>query len=142
MVHKEVLVIGAGQCGLAAGRYLQKKGVDFLILEKSKHIGDNWRKRYDSLSLFTPASLSALPELPMALSPKSRPNKNQMADYFNRYVEHFDLPVHVNEDVLEIKKDNELFQVKTSMAEYSAEQIIFAAGFCDKPYLPDWAADL
>src|SRR5690554_5944067 len=81
MVHKEVLVIGAGQCGLAAGRYLQKKGTDFLILEKNKHIGDNWRKRYESLTLFTPASLSALPELPMAIAPKSRPNKNQMADY-------------------------------------------------------------
>lgn len=142
MLHKEVLVIGGGQCGLAAGRYLQKEGFDFLILDKNKHIGDNWRKRYDSLSLFTPASLSALPELPMALAPKSRPNKNQMADYFNRYVEHFDLPVHLNEEVLEIRKDNELFLVKTSMGEYTAKQIIHAAGFCDKPYLPDWVADL
>jgi putative flavoprotein involved in K+ transport len=142
MVHKHVLVIGAGQCGLAAGRYLQNKGIDFLILEKNKHIGDNWRKRYESLTLFTPASLSALPELPMAIDPKSRPGKNQMADYFNRYVEHFDLPVHVNEEVLEIRKESGNFLVKTSFGEYTAQKIIYAAGFCDKPYLPEWAAGL
>ena len=142
MVHKEVLVIGAGQCGLAAGRYLQKKGTDFLILEKNKHIGDNWRKRYESLTLFTPASLSALPELPMAIAPKSRPNKNQMADYFNRYAEHFDLPVHVNEEVREIRKEDDFFLVKTSMREYTANKVIHAAGSCDRPYLPEWAAEL
>lgn len=142
MTHKKVLIIGAGQCGLSAGRYLQNKGTDFLILERNKHIGDNWRKRYDSLSLFTPASLSALPDLPMALAPKSRPNKNQMADYFSRYADHFELPVHVNEEVLNIRKEEGLFYVDTTQQHYTAENIIHAAGFCDKPHLPDWAADL
>ena len=142
MIHKKVLIIGAGQCGLSAARYLQQKGADFLILEKNKQIGDNWRKRYDSLSLFTPASLSALPELPMALAPKSRPNKNQMADYFSRYVDHFELPVHVNEEVLNIRKEEGLFHVDTTRQHYTAENIIHAAGFCDKPNLPDWTADL
>ncbi len=142
MVHKEVLVLGAGQCGLATGRFLQKQKIDFLILEKNKHIGDNWRKRYDSLSLFTPASLSALPDLPMAISPKSRPNKNQMADYFNRYVEHFDLPVAVHEEVREIRKENDVFLIKTSRQEYTADKVIHAAGYCEKPFYPEWAADL
>lgn len=142
MMHKRVLVIGAGQCGLAAGRFLQKKRIDFLIIEKSKHIGDNWRRRYESLSLFTPASLSALPELPMGLTPTARPNKDQMADYFSRYAEHFALPVHVNEEVLHIRKDNGLFYVKTTRSEYTAEQIIHSAGWCDKPYIPQWASAL
>ena len=142
MMHKEVLVIGAGQCGLAAGRYLQQKGKDILILEKNKHIGDNWRKRYESLTLFSPASLNSLPELPMALAPKSRPNKNQMADYFKRYVEHFDLPVHVNEEVLAISKENGRFHVETTRQHYTADKIIHSAGFCDQPALPEWAGDL
>lgn len=142
MVHKEVLVIGAGQCGLAAGRFLQKKEIDFLILEKNKHVGDNWRKRYESLSLFTPASLSALPELPMAIVPKSRPNKNQMADYFDRYVDHFGLPIAVHEEVREITAANGLFHIKTSRQEYTAGQVIHAAGYCEKPYYPEWALDL
>jgi len=142
MVHKEVLVIGAGQCGLAAGRFLQKKKVDFIILEKNKQIGDNWRKRYDSLTLFTPAGLSALPDLPMALSKNSRPTKNQMADYFDRYVDHFDLPVSANEEVHEIRKENGLFVVTTSREKYTVKKIIHAAGFCEKPSFPEWVADL
>src|SRR5690606_9260052 len=105
-MHKEILIIGAGQCGLAAGRFLQIKNRDFLILEKNRQIGENWKERYASLQLFTPAAYSALPGLPMALDPKTRPNKNQMADYFIRYAEHFDLPVSVNEEVLSISKDN------------------------------------
>src|SRR5690554_2955687 len=141
-VHREVLVIGAGQCGLAAGRFLQKKETDFIILDKNKHIGDNWRKRYDSLSLFTPASLSALPELPMAIALKSRPNKNQIADYFDRYVDHFELPVSLNEEVREIRKEDGIFLIKTSRQEYTAEKVIHAAGYCEKPYYPEWRSDL
>jgi putative flavoprotein involved in K+ transport len=141
MIHKEIVVIGSGQCGLATGRLLQKKNKDFLILEKNKHVGDNWRKRYDSLRLFTPAELSALPDLPMGLSPKSRPNKNQMADYFGRYVDHFDLPVSVNEEVRSISKGNG-FIIKTSLQEYTAEKVIHAGGYCEKPYYPEWVFDL
>src|SRR5680860_250772 len=92
-MHKEILIIGAGQCGLAAGRFLQKKNRDFLILEKNKQVGENWRKRFNSLQLFSPARYSALPDLPMALVPKARPLKDQIADYFDRYVDHFDLPI-------------------------------------------------
>src|SRR5690606_34849338 len=142
MIHKEIVIIGSGQCGLATGRLLQKNNKDFLIIEKNKHVGDNWRKRYDSLSLFTPAELSALPDLPMALSPKSRPNKHQMADYFNRYVDHFELPVSVNEEVREISKENGIFRIKTSLQEYMAEKIIHAAGYCEKPYYPEWVYEL
>lgn len=142
MVHKDVLIIGAGQCGLSAGRLLQKKGLDFLILEKNKQIGDNWRKRYDSLSLFTPASLSALPDLPMAIASKSRPNKNQIADYFDRYVDHFELPVSVNEEVQEISRESGVFIIKTSRGSYSADYLIHAAGYGENPYFPDWSDDL
>ena len=138
----KIVIIGAGQCGLASGRLLQKKNKDFLILEKNKHVGDNWRKRYDSLSLFTPAELSSLPELPMAISPKSRPKKNQIADYFDRYVDHFELPVSVNEEVRSISKENGVFTIKTSLQEYTAEKVIHAAGYCEKPFYPEWVFDL
>lgn len=141
-MHKEILIIGAGQCGLAAGRFLQKKKKDFLILEKNKQVGDNWRRRYDSLLLFTPAAYSALPELPMALSPQSRPTKNQIADYFNRYVDHFDLPISVNEEVMSITRENGVFKVKTTLDEITSDKIIIANGLCEIPHIPDWATNL
>lgn len=47
----DVLVIGAGQAGLAAGYYLQQSGLTFLIVDAASSVGESWRKRYDSLRL-------------------------------------------------------------------------------------------
>ena len=49
-----VLIIGGGQCGLHTAARLKYLGIDALILEKNERIGDNWRKRYDALSLHDP----------------------------------------------------------------------------------------
>lgn len=61
MIHDyEVVIIGGGQAGLAAGRQAQSQGLNYIILEASNTVGSAWRKRYDSLTLFTPRSNSAL----------------------------------------------------------------------------------
>jgi choline dehydrogenase-like flavoprotein len=57
----EVVVVGGGQAGLAVGYYLAQQGRDFVILEAQNRIGASWRKRWDSLRLFTPAWISSLP---------------------------------------------------------------------------------
>ena len=59
-----IIVIGAGQAGLAIGRELRRAGHDILLLDAHHRIGESWRRRWDSLRLFTPASLSALPGMP------------------------------------------------------------------------------
>jgi len=60
----EVIVIGAGQSGLAIGRQLQQRGRTFLIVDAGPEIGHVWRSRWDSLTLFTAARYSGLPGLP------------------------------------------------------------------------------
>ena len=60
----DTIIIGGGQAGLAVGYYLAQQGRDFVILEAHEHIGDSWRKRWDSLHLFTPAKFSSLPGMP------------------------------------------------------------------------------
>ena len=57
----EVLVIGAGQSGLAIGRQLQQRGRTFLIVDAGGEVGHVWRSRWDSLTLFTAARYSGLP---------------------------------------------------------------------------------
>ena len=59
----DAVVIGAGQAGLAMGYYLKQTELSFLILDKESEIGESWRNRYDSLTLFTPRSYSSLPGL-------------------------------------------------------------------------------
>ena len=61
---QDVIVIGAGQAGLACGWHLQRLGLGFLILDGQTRPGGNWRNYYDSLKLFSPAAYSSLPGLP------------------------------------------------------------------------------
>jgi len=141
-MQKEILIIGAGQCGLATARFLQKKNKDFLILEKYNHIGDNWRKRYHSLRLFTPTTYSSLPDLPLEILQNARPTKDQIADYFERYAHHFELPVALRHEVTSITKSGQVFTVVTSQGTFTADEVVIASGFCERPQFPDWAAHL
>src|SRR5262245_21182597 len=55
----DVIVIGGGQAGLSVGYHLKRRGLRFLILDAGERVGDAWRKRWDSLRLFTPAWLDS-----------------------------------------------------------------------------------
>ena len=66
----DTIIIGGGQAGLATGYYLQQQGRDFVILDANERIGDAWRKRWDSLRLFTPARYDGLPGCPSPPRPR------------------------------------------------------------------------
>jgi putative flavoprotein involved in K+ transport len=51
----DTVVIGAGQAGLSVGYHLARRGQRFVILDANPRIGDAWRRRWDSLRLFTAA---------------------------------------------------------------------------------------
>ena len=55
--YSETLVIGGGQAGLAVGHHLTQRGLPFLIVDANQRVGDAWRKRWDSLRLFTPRAV-------------------------------------------------------------------------------------
>ncbi|MGH3074366.1 MAG: NAD(P)-binding protein, partial [Gaiellales bacterium] len=57
----ETVVIGGGQAGLSVGYHLMKRNQPFVILDAASRVGDTWRRRWDSLRLFTPARYSGLP---------------------------------------------------------------------------------
>jgi putative flavoprotein involved in K+ transport len=57
----ETLIVGAGQAGLSTGYHLQSMSRPILIVDANERIGDNWRRHYDSLRLYTPAKYSGLP---------------------------------------------------------------------------------
>src|SRR5919197_6755874 len=76
----QTLVIGGGQAGLAVGYHLAKRGLPFQILDAHPRVGDAWRKRWDSLRLFTPARYDGLPGWPFPAPAWSFPTKDEMAD--------------------------------------------------------------
>ena len=77
----DVVVIGAGQAGLAVGHYLARRGLRFIILEEHTRVGDSWRGRWDSLRVFTPARYDGLPGWSFPAPPWSYPTKDEVADY-------------------------------------------------------------
>ena len=82
-----------GQAGLAVGYHLSRRSLPFVILEDNLRIGDAWRKRWDSLRLFTPGRYSGLPGMPFPGSPSVYPTKDETADYLEMYARTLDLPV-------------------------------------------------
>jgi putative flavoprotein involved in K+ transport len=89
----DTIVIGGGQAGLATGYYLKQQGRDFVILDANERIGDSWRKRWDSLRLFTPARYDGLPGMAFPAPAHAFPTKDEMGDYLDAYATRFELPV-------------------------------------------------
>ena len=101
----DVLVIGAGQAGLAIGHHLSRTGDRFLIVDAAAEIGASWRRRWDSLRLFTPAQYDNLPGLPFPAVKDRYPTKDDVAAYLDRYAAAFDLPIRLNTPVTALTRD-------------------------------------
>ncbi len=132
----DILVIGAGQAGLAMGYYLKQSDFNFMLLDSSARIGDAWRNRYDSLILFSPRNYSCLPGLSLSGDPEGYPPKDELANYLETYAHTFSIPVGLNTEVKSLEKMGERFKAITPNGEYSADKIVIATGPFQKPFLP------
>jgi putative flavoprotein involved in K+ transport len=75
--HVETVIVGGGQAGLSVGYHLARRGRRFVILDANQRIGDPWRRRWDSLRLFTPARYDGLPGWPFPAPAWSFPTKDE-----------------------------------------------------------------
>ena len=105
----DVIVVGGGQAGLALGHFLARDGRRFAILEAADAPAAAWRKRWDSLRLFTSARYDSLPGLPFPGDPDAYPGRDEVVDYLTSYAEHFDLPVELDSEVLAVRPGDDGF---------------------------------
>lgn len=140
--HVEVLVIGAGQAGLSMGYYLAQQGRRFQIVDGAPRIGDSWRKRYNSLKLFTPAAYNNLPGLAFPAPADYYPTKDEVANYLELYARTFQLPVSLNTRVLSLKRSETGYLVQTERQTYHADQVVIATGPFQRPFIPEFSAGL
>ena len=75
----DVIVVGAGQAGLAVAYHLSRQNAHYLVLDAGDEIGQAWRNRWDSLRLFTPAQYNGLPGLPFPALDGVYPTKDTVA---------------------------------------------------------------
>ena len=138
----QVIVIGAGQAGLATGYHLSQAGHDFIILDAGRRIGHCWRERWDSLKLFTPAPYNNLPGMPFSPHPSPVPTKDEMAAYLKEYAQHFQLPVRLNCRVDNLRRDGREYVVTAGSQQFIAPHIVVATGAFQTPSVPSFAVAL
>jgi putative flavoprotein involved in K+ transport len=138
-----VVVVGAGQAGLAIGHFLRRHGRDFVILERAGEIAPAWRERWDSLRLFTPRCYSGLPGLPFPGDPDGYPIRAEVIAYLERYAETFDLPIELNSEVKRLDLgDDGRFHLEVDGRTITADQVVVATGPFQTPFLPKLAERL
>ena len=138
----DTVVVGAGQAGLAAGYHLARRGRAFVVLDAAERVGDSWRKRWDSLRLFTPARYDGLPGWPFPAGSWSYPTKDDVADYFAAYVAHFDLPVRTGVRVDRLSREGGAFVSASGDLRFEADNVVVATGAYQSPRIPAFARTL
>jgi putative flavoprotein involved in K+ transport len=134
--HREVVVVGGGQAGLAIGYHLAKEGTDFTILEAAAEPAAAWRDRWNSLKLFTSARYDSLPGMGFPGDPDRYPTRDEVADYLTDYAREFNLPVELNSCVRVVRRQNDGYVVELEDRAYGARQVVIATGPFQVPFVP------
>ena len=104
----EVLVVGAGQAGIAMSEHLSAHGIAHVVLERGR-IAERWRSmRWDSLVANGPSWHDRFPGLEFDLDPDAFAAKEQVADYFVAYAEKYAGPIRCGVEVTSVRKNAEI----------------------------------
>ncbi|MFJ8298389.1 ArsO family NAD(P)H-dependent flavin-containing monooxygenase [Streptomyces sp. NPDC094447] len=133
----DVVVIGGGQAGLAAGYHLRRLGLDFVILDAQARPGGAWQHVWDSLHLFSPAAYSSLPgRLMPPQQGETYPDAAHVVDYLTDYEKRYDLPVIRPVRVEAVHRDGEFLRVEADADTWRARTVISATGTWWRPFVP------
>ncbi|MDX2100305.1 MAG: MSMEG_0569 family flavin-dependent oxidoreductase [Leptolyngbyaceae cyanobacterium bins.59] len=143
--HYSVLIIGGGQAGLSMSYCLKQRGFDHLIFEKN-YVGYSWQsQRWDSFCLVTPNWQCQLPGYPYpGADTKGFMKKDEIVQYLRDYATSFDPPVKEGVEVTRLRRNeaSEVFEVSTSIGDFTADQVVIAVGGYHLPRIPKLAERL
>ena len=132
-----MVVVGAGQSGLAAARALTKLNVPAVVLEAGSRPAGSWPHYYDSLRLFSPAAFSSMPGRPFPGDPDRYPGRDGVADYLEHLAAALPVEIHTNTRVATVRREGREFVVVTEEGwELPAAGIVAASGSFSNPYRP------
>ncbi|QEC48772.1 pyridine nucleotide-disulfide oxidoreductase [Baekduia soli] len=134
--HREVVVIGGGQAGLAIGHHLARQDRDFTILDAAAQPAAAWRSRWDSLRLFTPARHDGLPGREFPADPDSHPGRDEVVRYLTDYARDLTLPVELDSTVRAVRRGEHGYVVELDDRTYHADQVVVATGPFQTPRRP------
>ncbi len=143
MNRTAVVVIGAGQAGLAVSRLLNDATVDHVVLDRGR-VAESWRsRRPDSLRLLTPNWMTRLPGWRYrGADPEGFMAATEVADFLSAYAASFGAPVVPHADVTSVSHDGAHFVVRTSVGTWRSDAVVVASGYNDKPRIPGMATKI
>jgi putative flavoprotein involved in K+ transport len=134
----EVVVVGAGQSGLAAARALQAHGIHPVVLEAEPEAAGSWPRYYDSLTLFSPARYSAMPGHGFPGEPDHYPHRDEVAAYLRRYAAGVGADIRTHTPVTAVEAHHRGgFLVRTATGQsFRAAGVVAATGSFGNPHVP------
>jgi putative flavoprotein involved in K+ transport len=134
----EVVIVGAGASGLAAGAAVKKLGHEPVLFERDPRVGERWANRYERLHLHTVRHFSGLPEHGVPRECGRYVSKDAFAEYLRSYAERFSLDVRLGADVRGLRPVDGHWLLETGSDAYRARAAVVATGRYNEPVMPDW----
>lgn len=142
----ETIVIGGGQAGLSTSYYLNQIGRENIILEQASQAANAWRNdRWDSFTLLTPNWSIKLPGMEYSgKTPDGFLTRNELTNYFERYIKNFDLPIRYETCVTEVAplENGKGYSIATSSDAFQAKHVVVATGSFQTPKIPAFSENL
>ena len=129
----DVVIIGGGPIGIACGLEAQKKGLRYVILEKGPIVNSLYNYP-DNMQFFSSSERLEIDNIPF-IAVEAKPKRNEALEYYRRIVTGNNLNIKLFEEVIDVKKEEELFHITSTKTSYTASHIVIATGFYDIPNL-------
>lgn len=136
--NTDTIVVGAGPSGLALAACLTRAKAPFTLIERADSAGATWRAHYERLHLHTVKKHSNLPHFPFPDRVEKYPSRQDVVDYLDAYMRHFDIRPRFGEEVTSIRRANGSWETATATNAYSSERVVIATGYNRRPVMPKW----
>lgn len=135
MPRTDVVIVGGGASGLAAGGALAQRGIQAVVLDRDDQIGGSWARRYERLHLHTVRRFSSLPGLEIPRDYGRYVSKDHYAEYLSEYAECFGLDVRLGQEATCIRP---AWTIESGTATWESRVVVVATGKYARKRLPQW----
>jgi cation diffusion facilitator CzcD-associated flavoprotein CzcO len=138
MRERQLVVVGAGPCGVAMALSLRDRGLRPLLVDRADHVGSSWKARYDRLKLNTGRRTSHMPNRPYPKGTAVFPTRDQVVEHLDRHAREEGIELRLNTNVNRIDQSPTGWVLSTSTEVIAARQVLVATGYEHTPKMPDW----